>query len=213
MFVSMGILLFISGIYFVGQKQRLFSQTFRVSSLFKDVSGLQVGNNVRFSGINIGTIESITIISDTSVKVDMIIEESTCKFIKRDAKVSIGSEGLMGNKIISISPGTPGEEKIHNNDFISSTAPVNMDELFSKLRITADNAASITTDLADIIGNIHSGKGTVGKLFMDTTFAQNIDQTLINLKQGTGGFKDNMNAAKHSFLLKGFLKDKKEGKK
>ncbi len=211
-FVIAGILLFISSIYFVGQKQHMFSTTFRLRSSFKDVSGLQVGNNVRFSGINFGTIESITLISDTSARVDMMLDEGVRKFIHKGATASIGSEGLMGNKIVIVTPGPPGGKEVQNNDVLESSNPINMDDIFKKLKVTADNAASITTNLSDIMENIHSGKGTVGKLFMDTSFADNMNQTLINLRQGTGGFKQNMDAAKHSFLLRGFLKDKKKDK-
>jgi phospholipid/cholesterol/gamma-HCH transport system substrate-binding protein len=58
--------------------------------------------------------------------------------------------------------------------------------------------------------NIREGRGTVGKLLMDSSFARNIDKTIVNIKQGTSGFKQNMDAASHNFLLRGFLKKKKK---
>src|SRR5690348_6320719 len=99
-FVSVGFAIFIAGIYFIGQRQQLFNKTFHISGTFSDISGLQIGNNVRFSGINVGVVEGIEQISDTSVRVDMQINEDTRAFIKKDAKAVIGSDGLMGNKII-----------------------------------------------------------------------------------------------------------------
>jgi phospholipid/cholesterol/gamma-HCH transport system substrate-binding protein len=208
-FVSLGLVLLIAGIYFIGKKQQLFNHTFRISGIFKDISGLQVGNNVRFSGINVGVIENIQIIADTAVRVDFIIDEKARKFIKKDAKAIIGSDGLMGNKIMIIMPGTNGKKEIEGNDFIATAVPISMDDILLKLKITSDNAASITQDLSVIMGNIRSGKGTIGKLFMDTVFAQNLDQTVVNIKQGAGGFKQNMDAAGHNFLLRGFFKKKK----
>ncbi len=205
-FVSIGIALLLTGIYFIGDTKKLFSNTFRVSAMFQNVNGLQVGNNVRFAGINVGTISDIEIITDTSVKVDMTIEVSSQKFIKKDAKAIIGSDGLMGNKILNISPGTNTAPEIKDNDMIGTTIPVNMDDMLLKLKSTVDNASSIATDMAAIMGNIRSGKGTVGKLFMDTIFAENLDRTIVNVKQGTKGFKQNMEAAQHSFLLRGFFK-------
>ena len=83
----------------------MFSSTFQVSGIFKDISGLQVGNNVRYSGINVGIVEDIQQVSDSTVKVDMQIEEKTRKFMKKNAKAIIGSDGLMGNKIMIIIPG------------------------------------------------------------------------------------------------------------
>src|SRR5688572_28278317 len=85
-FVTAGIAILIIGIYFIGQRQRLFSSTFKISGIFKDISGLQVGNNVRFSGINVGIIEEIEQITDTTVRVDMMIDVHTQKFIKKNAK-------------------------------------------------------------------------------------------------------------------------------
>ena len=83
-----------------------------------------------------------------------------------------------------------------------------MDDIMLKVKTTADNAADISADLAVIMDNITQGKGTIGKLFMDSSFATNLDKTLINIKQGSGGFKRNMDAASHNFLLRGFLKKK-----
>jgi phospholipid/cholesterol/gamma-HCH transport system substrate-binding protein len=83
-----------------------------------------------------------------------------------------------------------------------------MDDILLKLKVTSDNAANITGDLSAIMKNIRSGKGTIGKLFMDSAFAKNVDQALVNIKQGAGGFKQNMDAASHNILLRGFLKKK-----
>lgn len=212
-FVSITMGLFILGIYFIGQRQQLFSNTFRVSGIFKDISGLQVGNNVRFSGINVGIIESIEQITDSTVQVDMMINESSRKFIKKNAKAVIGSDGLMGNKIIIIMSGPIGKAPLVDNDFIETVQPISMDDILSKLKITGDNAASITGDLALVMGNIREGKGTIGKLLMDSTLAENVDQALVNIKQGAGGFKQNMAAASQNVLLKGFFKTKKKDKK
>ena len=211
-FVSLGALFFIVAIYYIGKKQQMFNSTFHVSALFNDVHGLQAGNNVRFSGINVGIVESITIVTDTTVKVDLLINEDTRQFIRKNATAVIGSDGLMGNKILVLMPGTPDAPLIQNNDYILTTNPVSFDEILAKIKITGDNAANITGDLAAIMSNIRAGKGTIGKLFMDTVFAGTLDQTVTELKQGVNGFSQNMEAAKHSFLLKGiFRKKKKDG--
>ena len=107
---------------------------------------------------------------------------------------------------MNVSPGNTGTAGIENNDMIGTTIPVSMDDLLLKLKETVDNASFITGDLAAIMGNIRSGKGTIGKLFMDTVFAENLDRTIVNVKQGTKGFKQNMDAAQHSFLLRGFFR-------
>lgn len=204
-FVTLGIALFIIGIYIIGQKQRLFSDTFTINAVFKNVNGLLVGNNVRFTGINVGTVDDIIILNDTTVQVVMIIDEDTHRFIKRDAKAIIGSEGLMGNKTINITHGSPTQTAVEENSFILSEQPVGTDEILNKLKATADNLASIT-------GNVSSGKGTIGKLFMDTNMANSLNQTIVNLQHGTKGFEENMDAAKHSVLLRGAVKRMQKNK-
>ncbi len=214
-FVSIGLTLFIVAIYLIGEKQQLFSKTFLISGIFKDISGLQVGNNVRFSGINVGIVDNIEMIADTAVRVDMVIDEDTRKFMKKDAKAIIGSDGLMGNKIITITPGTLGSEEIQHNATIATILPISIDDIMLNLKITSNNAADITDDLAVIMYNVRMGRGTIGKFLMDSAFAESIDQTLSNIRQGAGGFKQNMDAASHSVLLRGFLKkkDKEAAKK
>jgi phospholipid/cholesterol/gamma-HCH transport system substrate-binding protein len=213
LFVSLTAALFISGIYFVGNRQQLFSSTFKVSGIFRTIDGLQVGNNVRFSGINVGVIQAIEQISDSTVEVDMLINEHSRRFIKKNAKAIIGSDGLMGNKIMLITPGTSGEPIIANNDFIATSRPINMDEILLKVKVTSDNAAAITDNLAVITTSIREGKGTIGKLFMDSVFAETVGQALINIKQGAGGFKQNMDAASHNFLFRKFTRKKENEKK
>src|SRR5689334_16743437 len=90
LFVTIGLALFITGVYFIDQRQKLFSNTFHVRGIFKDINGLQTRNNVRFSGINVGIVEAIHQITDSTVEVDMQIEEHTRKFIKKNATATIG---------------------------------------------------------------------------------------------------------------------------
>ena len=194
-FISLGIAVFILAIYFIGEKQQLFRSTFRLSGVFKDVAGLQAGNNVRLSGINVGTIDNVTIISDTSVRVVILVDENTRKFIKKDAVASIGSEGLMGNKVLIINPGTGRKEIIEDNDTIATTQPTEIDEIMKSLKTTIDNTSSITSDLAKIATNIESGKGTIGRLMMDKSWRQNIESTILNLKEGSVGFRVFMDKA------------------
>ncbi len=188
-FISLGIAVFIAAIYFLGEKQQLFSSTFRLTGVFEDVGGLQAGNNVRLSGINVGTVENITMISDTSVRVGILIDSDTRRFIKKDAVATIGSEGLMGNKVLIITPGTGGKKSIENNDVINTAPPINLDDVFISLKSTLDNASSITDYLKTITNNIQSGKGTIGRLIMDQAWRENFDSTFSNLKDGSIGFK------------------------
>lgn len=199
LFISLGIVAFILGIYFVGERQQLFRSTIHISGVFKDVAGLQAGGNVRFSGINIGTVEKISIVSDSSVKVAILIDQGVCKFIKKDALASIGSEGLIGNKILIITPGIGGKMEIANDDILETVTPVNMDEILISLKKTIDNTSKIAGDLSKITNTLQSGKGTIGRLLMDESMALNFDSAIVNLKQGSLQLKTLMESAKISF--------------
>lgn len=209
-FVVIGVALFVGGIYYIGKNQNLFGKSIRLNGVFNNVGGLQVGNNVRFSGINVGTVDDIHIISDTSVMVELLIDDEVRRFIKRDANAIIGSEGLMGNKVINIMPGSPGQKPIENHDTLITVKPLEIDEILKNVNATVTNTQTLTGDLAYLTTNIRNGKGMVGKLFSDTSFAKNIDKTIVNLRKGTRGFSDNMEAAKESFLLKPLFKKKKK---
>ncbi len=212
-FVVVSMSLFVACIYFIGQRRQLFASTFRVSGIFNDIGGLQVGNSVRFSGINVGIVSNIDQITDSTVRVEMSINSHTQKYIKKNATAIIGTDGLMGNKLVLVVPGSPNEKVIADNDTLATTRPVSMDEILIKVKETSENAAGITKDLSVIVHNIRMGKGTIGKLFIDSAFAKNLDATLTNIKQGAGGFKQNMDAASHNVFLRGFLKKKKKTEK
>src|SRR5258708_16157938 len=103
-FTFTGLLVLVLAIFLIGNKQNIFNSTFNVYGIFKNVNGLQVGNNVRFAGINIGVVQTINIVTDSSARVDLTINNKVKKFIKKDSKLSIGSDGLMGDKLLIISP-------------------------------------------------------------------------------------------------------------
>jgi phospholipid/cholesterol/gamma-HCH transport system substrate-binding protein len=215
MFVTIGLILFIGTIYFIGKQKNLFGPTFSLKSQFKTVSGLKVGNNVRFSGINIGTVNEIELISDSSVMVKLILKKEVQQFIKTDARASIGSDGLMGDKVLTIYPGTLSKNIVKNNGTIASNTVLEIDDLMKGVKTTIDNATIITDQLAEFSYKINNGKGTLSKLLSDEKMGQKLDASLSNLQAGTKGFNENMEAAKHNFLLKGYFnkKEKAEAKK
>lgn len=210
--VTVGLALFIVGIYFIGRKQHLFSNTFQISGVFKDISGLEIGNNVRFAGINIGVIDNIEMIADTAVRVDLMIVNKAKKFIKKDSRATIGSDGLMGSKLVLLLPGTSATKQIENNDFIATTIPASLDDIMEKLKTSLVNISQVTDDFTAIMSNMRAGKGAMGKLFMDPTLAKNLDQSIVNIKEGAGGFKQNMDAVGNNFLLRGYINKQKRKK-
>ena len=240
MFVIIGLLLFVVTIYYVGKQKNLFGDTFHLKTKFKTVSGLQVGNNVRFSGINIGTVDKIELLTDTSVVVTLILKDNVQRFIKTDALASIGSDGLMGDKILTISPGAASTNAVTDNYTIASKSPIEMADVMGSLKTSVDNAGIITDQIAQISYKMNNGNGALSKLISDEKFSQSLegtltnlqtssrefsqfttnlndgklavklDSTMSNLQSGTKGLSDNMDAVKNSFLLRGYFKKQKK---
>lgn len=212
MFVTIGLLLFIIAIYFIGKQKNLFGSTFNITSQFKTVSGLEVGNNVRFSGINIGTVEEIRLINDSSVVVSMVIKDEVREFIKTDARASIGSDGLMGDKVLTISPGVKSTKVIENGGAIASIDGIEMNDIMKSVKKSVDNVGVISEELAIFSHSMNNGNGALARLVRDDKMANSVSNTLSNLESGTKGFSENMEAAKNNFLLKGYFKKKEKEK-
>lgn len=184
-FVIIGSLFFIIAIYFIGNKKDMFNETIQISAVFKNVNGLQHGNNVRFSGINVGTVKKIIIVNDSLIKVDMLIEEDIASHIKKDAMASIGSDGLVGNMIVNIIPGKKSNEMVKDGDVILSENKASTDEILKTINSTSENAKLITDNLVKITNQINSKKGTIGMLINDTVMSDDLKQTIYNLKVTT----------------------------
>ena len=208
LFIAGGIALFVIAIFIIGKQKNMFNPVFNLTTTFYNVSGLQVGSNIRFSGINIGTVNNITIINDSTVRVGLMIKKEVQQFIKTDCEAGIGSSGIIGDRILVITQGSSNAPLAKDGQQIASKEPVETDAIMASLKVTADNTAVISDQLAKIMIKVNRGKGTLGRLIQDTTIAENINQTIVNLKRSSKGLNENMNAAKDNFLLKGYFKRK-----
>ena len=187
-FIIAGILIFVAAVYFIGNRQHLFGTNARISSVFKSVNGLQVGNNVRYAGVNVGTVRDITIVNDTSIVVDFIIEEKTIPLIKRNSVATISSDGLVGSMIINLTPGEKfSSETIRPGDTLESISKVATADMLTTLNTTNENAALLTADLLKITAAINEGKGTLGVLLKDEQMAQDLSSSMADLKKTTQG--------------------------
>ncbi len=190
LFTLAGLLLFVVGIFFIGKSKSLFTQTYHVYGTFNNVGGLQVGNNVRFAGILAGSIESISVVNDTTVRVDMRMQTKYQPYIKSDARASIGSDGLMGDKLITIVPGMTSKTPLKDGQRIATVNPLDFDKVISKFTAVADNANTITAVLADMATEMRGGKGTIGRLMYNDDLAVQIEGTMANANRMTASFAD-----------------------
>lgn len=187
LFVAGGLTLFVLAIFIIGKQKNLFNPVFRLTSTFYNVSGLQVGNNVRFSGINVGTVDNIVIINDTTVKVYLLVKKEVWQFIKSDCKVTMGSEGIIGDKLIIISPGSNDASLAKDGQSLTSIEPIETSAIMARLDVTAANAENISQQISQITYDINTGNGTLSRLIKDSILAENMRQTIANLNTFSKG--------------------------
>lgn len=186
-FVLIGTVLLLVGAYQIGNQENLFGDTFTINAVFKNVSGLQKGNNVRYSGINIGTVNGIEMENDTAIRVSMLIQQKMRNHIKTNAIAAIGSDGLVGSMVINIVPGEGDAALVEAGDEIRSLSKIATADMLSTLNVTNENAALLTEDLLKITASLNRGEGTLGRLLNDTLMANDLQQTLANLKHASNG--------------------------
>jgi phospholipid/cholesterol/gamma-HCH transport system substrate-binding protein len=186
LFTIIGLLILVAGVFIIGKKKNLFGDTFHIYGTFNNVGGLQVGNNIRFAGINVGTVEDISIISDTMIRVDMVLQAKIKPFLKSTSFASIGSDGLMGDKLITITAGAANTVVLTNGSRILTINPLDFDKSISKLTKVASNAEIISGELAAITIQIREGKGSMGRLLYNDDLAKGLEGTMKNAENITG---------------------------
>lgn len=187
LFVAVGLALFVLSIFIIGKQKNLFNPVNKLTTTFSNVSGLQVGNNVRFSGINVGTVNDIILVNDTTVKVDLMINQDVWQFIKTDCKVTLGSEGIIGDKLIIITQGSSDAALLKEGQRLNSIEPIETNAIIAKLDVTATNAEIISHQLSEITFEINRGHGTISRLIQDSILAENLNQTITNLNKFSKG--------------------------
>ena len=186
LFVLAGLTIFVLAVYFIGNRQNLFGDSTRIHSVFKNVSGLQSGNNVRFAGVNVGTVRDIRIVNDTSIVVEMLISEKTRRHIKKDARATVSSDGLVGSMIVNLVPGDDlSSPVVKAGDTIESISKIATADMLTTLNTTNENAAMLTEDLLKITTAINRGEGTLGALIKDEEMATNVKQSIAGIRRVT----------------------------
>ncbi len=187
-FVVVGTVLLIAALYFIGSKQQMFSKNIEIYATFSNVNGLTLGNNVRYSGINVGTITNIEMKEVGKITIEMSVEEKSALFIKKSAIASISSDGLVGSMVVNIEPGDELQAAtVVSGDFIQSYNGVGTADMMKTLNKTNENAALLTADLLKITNKILEGEGALGALITDSTLTKDIRATLSNFKNTTDG--------------------------
>ncbi|MFA5971350.1 MAG: MlaD family protein [Lentimicrobiaceae bacterium] len=181
-FIITGILIFIAGILMVGNLHETFKTKMEIGSLFDDVGGLQKGNNVWFSGVKIGTVSSLSFHGTSQVEVTMKIEVKAQRYIRKDSKVKLSSDGLIGNKILVIYGGTMSSGQVQEGDILGVEKTFTSEDMINTLQENNKNFLAITNDFKVISKNLAAGEGTIGKFLTDDAVYTQINAATASLQ-------------------------------
>jgi len=209
-FIIATLLIFAAAVFCIGEKQYLFHSTYRLQAEFQNVAGLNGGAEVRVGGIHEGTVRQILLPMrpNEKVRVLMDMEKPTRSVIKNDSVATIQSEGLVGDKFVEISFGSDKSPKVKDGDTIQGQPPLQISDLLNKTsevldttKGAIDNVNQTASNLNSITTKINQGQGSIGALINDKKIYQNVNA-------GTNAFKEDMEALKHNFFLRGFFKER-----
>ncbi len=183
-FILSGILLLIIALFLIGKNQHLVGSHYSLRTHLANVAGLRIGNNVRYAGIEVGTVKTIEIINDTTVEVTMLINKKMKSVIRKNALASLGADGLMGNKVLNIVPREGGAELAADGYLLASQKSVEFDDILRTLASTGENINVISADLKLTVERINNSKG-LWKLLSDSGLAVNLRKASNNLEKAT----------------------------
>ncbi len=189
LFIIVGLAILILAVFTLGGQKRTFVKGFTVNTIFTDVNGLVVGNNIWLSGVKIGTVKKITFLPDSRVQVVMVLQRSLQQNIRKDSKTKISSDGLIGNKIIVITGGTQAAGMVQEGDYLAVQNTVSTEDMLTTLQANNKNLLAITGSFAHISHNIDSGNGTLASLINNQETARKIDASLNSLQSTMSNFQ------------------------
>ncbi len=206
-FIVAALVVFGAGVFWIGKNQMLFRSRYRLNAEFKTVAGLAGGAEVRVAGIQKGTVRRIDLPQrpDQKARVEMELDSETRKVIRKGSTAAIHTEGLMGDEYVEISPGATDAPEVKDNDTLEGAQPIEISDLIKKANGILDDAGGAMQNVNQTAGNlgaitskINNGAGTVGALVNDK-------QIYNNVTQATTEMQEDMEAAKHNFLLSHFF--------
>lgn len=192
LFVFTALAIFITIIYLIGSKDNLFKTKTTITTSFNDIRGVVVGNNVRFSGINVGKVSDINVVSDKKVVLELSIVKEYARFIYKDALVEINQDGLMGSKLINITSGHSSAGKIEEGTHLKGKEGIDIENMLYEVHDILVEAGDAVASLKSIAGKIDSGEGDLAKLVNDdalstelTATSRQLNTTLATVEQIT----------------------------
>lgn len=197
-FVLAGLVIMIFALYMIGKDTNMFGSNYTLKVRFENVHGLTSGNNVRYAGIQVGTVKKVMILSDTLIEVSMLIDTKMEKYIHKTAIVSMSTDGLMGNRILNITPAKDGSALAEDGDLLITKKSVSTDDMMETLDKTNRNIADVSEGLKIMVSRINNSSA-LWKLLDETTLPDNLRASAVSIRQATAR-ADNMVNDLHSII-------------
>ncbi len=184
-FVLAGALFLIMTLYMIGKNRNLFGSTFTIKASMSSVNGLTTGNNVRFKGIDVGTVKDIRFADDSTLLVIMVIDQKLKRYIKQNAVASIGTDGLMGNKLVNINSQPGDAPPVQEGSVILSRPPIETDEMLRTLNTTNNTIERVTRNLDEITMKLNTSN-SLWNLLSDTVITQDLRNAVKDFRSAGG---------------------------
>ena len=191
-FVLAGLFCLILLLYMIGKNRNMFGSNFILKARFENVQGLKSGNNIRYAGIDVGTVKKVAILNDTLMELTMIIDNKMKSVIHKNALVAIATDGLVGNKVVNISAVKQVSPLVEDGDILGSKKPLDTDEMLKKLNTTNNDIGSVAEELKYTIQRINNSNA-LWSVLNEKGLPQNLKLSAINIRQATAKAKDMAN--------------------
>ena len=179
--VTLAILLY--GGYRLGQQAHLFSRRYELVAFVSNASGLRQGGSVTVAGQLVGTVREVEFLpvdSDTTRNLRLVleVEETVAQQIRADSKARLRTQGLLGDKVFDISPGTLRYAALRAGDTVPIAPSLDYDQIVQQASGAVGDVVGLTRDLRTVSGGIARGEGTVGQLVTNRTLYDQLTATL-----------------------------------
>lgn len=184
LFVLFGLAFVMVAIFMLGSEERLFTRFYTIYTKFEDISGLRVGASVQLAGLNVGMVDEIRFSKDLSEKEVSVILRINRKFqdrIRADSVATVNTQGLLGDKFIYISVGSPLEPVLEEGDQLKSEETIPIYQLAEKAGKIMDDIGAASQTIRNLLVAVEGEKE--GDLKRSLT---SIRATLERVQKGPG---------------------------
>lgn len=146
----------------------LLSGQTRFHAMVNHSQGLKVGGPVRMNGVDVGNVREIKIAPDSPhVEIVFTVQNSAAPHVRQDATVTIRPMGLLGDKYLEVSPGTPSKPPLAEGSLLAGQAEADVTGLATDASVTFEHVNAAIRDLQQLLAAVSQGQGTAGKLITD----------------------------------------------